>query len=78
MGYGDPERLRDFARDVDANVRDIVTFAGGFAYEARGQHFEAALADFDRAIEHAESLPQKLRDLKKFIEQHPEMDKIFG
>lgn len=69
------ERLLELAQDVDFNVRDVETFAGGFAYNAKGQHFNEALTLFDRAIEHAESLPHKLRELKKFIEAHPEMAK---
>lgn len=67
------EKLLDLAQDVDFNVRDLETFAGGCAYNAKGQHFDEASALFDRAIEHAESLPHRLRALKQFIEKHPEL-----
>jgi hypothetical protein len=69
------ERLWELAQTVAGEAADQNTFAGGAAQYAKDRNFKMFNETIDRAIEVAESLPHKLRDLKKFVATHPELDK---
>lgn len=69
------EQLRDTAQDADHAATDAARFAGTAIQHAKDANFKMFNETIDRAIAMAESLPQSLRALKRFVTEHPEIDK---
>ena len=69
------ETLAELARELEHCVTDQDTFAGNVAQYAKDANFVMFNKSIDRAIEYADSLRSKLRDIKQFVTQHPELDK---
>jgi hypothetical protein len=69
------DQLRDHAQDTAGTVSDQESFAGNAAQYAKDANFKMFHEVIDRAIEVAEALPHSLRDLKKFVTAHPELDR---
>lgn len=69
------EMLTEMAQELANCVIDQDTFAGNVAEYAKSANFVMFNQTIDRAIEYANSLSAKLRDMKRFIAQHPELDK---
>lgn len=69
------DELRDVAQDAAHAVQDAENFAGTAVQYAKDANFKMFNQTIDAAIRYAESLPHQLRALKRFIEQHPELEK---
>lgn len=69
------DQLRDIAQETAGTVSDQESFAGTAAQYAKDADFKMFHEVIDRAIDVAESLPHRLRDLKKFVASHPELDR---
>jgi hypothetical protein len=71
----DEQILRDIAQQAEGVVDDQRTFAGNAVQFAKDRNFKAFHERIRSAIEMAECLPRDLRSLKRFIDEHPELDK---
>lgn len=69
------EQLRDVVQDADHAATDAENFAGTAIQYAKDANFKMFNETIDRAIAMAESLPHSLRTLKRFVAEHPELDR---
>lgn len=69
------EQLRDAAQDADHAATDAERFAGTAIQYAKDANFKMFNDTIDRAIAMAESLPHSLRALRRFVAEHPQLDK---
>ena len=69
------EQLGDVTQDADHAATDARNFAGTAIQYAKDANFKMFNQTIDSAIRYAESLPHQLRALKRFVEQHPELDR---
>ena len=69
------DTLNEMAQELAHCVGDQDTFAGNVAEYAKSANFAMFNQGIDRAIEHADSLSAKLRGIKRFVAEHPELDK---
>lgn len=71
----DDQVLRDIAQQAEGVVDDQRIFAGNTVQFAKDRNFSAFRERIDNAISMAECLPRDLRSLKRFVDEHPELDK---
>lgn len=69
------EHLRDLVTIAEHTTDDQRTFAGNAVQYAKDRNFKMFHEVIDRAIDMAGCLPRDLKSLKKFVTEHPELDK---
>lgn len=69
------EHFTDVVSVAEHTTDDQRIFAGNAVQYAKDRNFKMFNEVIDRAIDMAGCLPRDLRDLKRFVTEHPELDR---